>query len=222
DLAFHHVFGEVRRQRRIWAEQAEEIHRHPRHSVLRRRSCGVQRRRGEPHGWLLPETHRVFPRRQRIADSRQVRPPALQQPHGSKEIEPVRPLGQFFHQRIWRIPILVGHRIISPRCLLRTTVSVNEFKETYFAKNSSSTPPRINTPVPSKAASSKVSVISRPRAKEIGPGAVTRRTTGLDLTVSKPSIWRRARRSFSSMYKVSNSRKPAAPSSPLAESTSVR
>src|SRR5436190_17595665 len=122
---------------------------------------------------------------------------AFKKPNRPKKIVSVRPFAQQLDQRIWRIPIRVGHRIISPLCFVRTTVSVKEFSETYFAKNCSSTAPRTKTPVPANAASSKVNVTSKPRAKEIGPGAETRRTTDLDLTVNKPSICLLERTSFS-------------------------
>src|SRR5258708_27351309 len=221
-FAFEYVFGNVRRHRRVGPEQSEKIDSDPRHTIRAGCSGRIQGGRSKTEGRFLPKAHRIFPGRNRVTHSWQLGMAAFEQSNSPKKIERVRLFGQLFDQRIWRIPIRVGHRIISPRCLVRTTVSVKEFKETYFAKNCSSTAPRINTPVPSKAASSNVRVISKPRAKEIGPGAVTRRTTGFDLTVSSPSIWRSANRSFSSMYNVSNSRRPAAPSSPLAESTSVR
>jgi hypothetical protein len=128
-LAFHDVFGDVRRHRGVGTEQAEEGHRQPgRHALGGRpeglHACGSETQRG-----ILPEANRVFIGRQRKADAREVGPPAFQQADGAKKVERERALGQFVDQRIWRMPMRVGHRKISPRCLVRITVSVNEFKK---------------------------------------------------------------------------------------------
>src|SRR5437899_11725615 len=103
-----------------------------------------------------------------MANARQIAPAVFQQPHGPEKVEGKRVPGQFVGQIIWRLPSCAGHRMISPRCCVRITVSVKELSETYFAKNCSRAAPRMNTPVPSKAFSSNVTVNSRPRAKAIG------------------------------------------------------
>ena len=64
--------------------------------------------------------------------------------------------------------------MISPRCTVRRTVSVNELIETYFAKKRSSTAPSRKTPLPSNAASSQVTEISRPRPNVVGPAPAAR------------------------------------------------
>src|SRR6266481_1153777 len=191
-LPFQRVFGDMRRQGSIGTEQTKEIDGHLRNRADSIDADGVQAGGRKAKGRFLGEPNRVFGRRKRKAHPREVRPPTFEQTNGPKEVEAVRILFQSVDQRIWRIPMRVGHRMISPRCLLRMTVSVNEFSETYLAKNCSRTAPSVNIPVPSKAASSNVRVISRPRANEIGPGAATRRTTGLDFTLSSPSICRKA------------------------------
>jgi len=71
--------------------------------------------------------------------------------------------------------------MISPRCKVLMTVSVKELRETYLAKNCSRTAPRMNTPVPTKANSSNSTMISKPRANAIGPGALTRPENGIGL-----------------------------------------
>jgi hypothetical protein len=63
-----------------------------------------------------------------------------------------------------------------------TTVSVKELIEAYLAKNRSRTALNRNTPVPSKAPSSSVSVISVPRPKVLGPSPVSSREIERDVT----------------------------------------
>src|SRR6185436_4084969 len=138
----------------------------------------MKRRRSEIERRTLREPDRVLRSRPRIANARPVGEVLLHQPKRGIKIELEGLRGQLRDQRIWRLPICAGHRIISLRCCVVMTVSVNEFNETYFAKNCSSTAPRTKTPWPSKAASSNTSVISRPRAKVIGPGISTRRMIG--------------------------------------------
>ena len=78
----------------------------------------------------------------------------------------------------------------SPRSVERSTVEVNEFIETYLAKNSCMTMPNMNVPIPSKAVSSQVKVISTPRPKVIGPLVGIRPVIGLERIDLTPSICR--------------------------------
>ena len=95
----------------------------------------------------------------------------------------------------------------------RMIVRVNEFIDTYFEKNSSRTAPSKKTPVPSNACSSQLTVISTPRPYVIGPVVGMRPLTGLDAIDLMPSICLTDAASLPSIYKDTNSRTAAAPSS---------
>ena len=114
--AFAGVFGETQRQRPVRAEQSEVPrikHERPRGILLLH---GFNRGRREIHRRALTEANRVLLRRHGMADARLLRVMTLQQPHGGVEIVRVRFLRQFFDQRICRLPICAGHRMISFRC----------------------------------------------------------------------------------------------------------
>src|SRR5258706_176780 len=72
---------------------------------------------------------------------------ALQAPKRLVTVELVRRLLKSLQppQRIGRLRRVAGHLLISPRWILRSTVSVKELIDTYFAKNRSSTEPSKNT-----------------------------------------------------------------------------
>src|SRR5258705_3021585 len=193
------IFSHVRWQRAIGTKESKQMHKQPGHSIRTRQVELLDTRRGKSQKRVLRETYRILRRRIRMANARPFRMAALHQAYRPVKIKRVRLFGQRLDQMICRLPICAGHRIIFPRCCVRLMVSVNEFNETYLAKNCSSKPPNKKTPVPSKAASSKVTVISSPRANVMGPGAATRRTTGADRTESNPSICRAVWRSVASV-----------------------
>ena len=85
-----------------------------------------------------------------MADARLFAKTALQQPHQGVKIAGERRLRELFDQRICRMPIRIGHRMISFLCWVAITVSVKEFKETYLAKNCSSTAPPDKNAQPGK------------------------------------------------------------------------
>src|SRR5262249_32115813 len=119
-------------------------------------------------------------------------------------------LGSAAAQRIGRSPALGRHRMTSPRWTVRSTVSVNELMDTYFEKKRSSTAPSRNAPEPSKAASSQVTEISRPRPKVVGPGTGSARVIPVDATPRTPSICLRVVESPASAYRSRSSRRAAA------------
>src|SRR5258706_823987 len=218
-LPFARVLGKVIGHRSIGAEKAEKVDGKLRNPGVLSRAKLLDRGGGEGQRWILPEPDWILCRRERVANAREFGMKAFQKPDGSIKIES-RWIGfQLGNQSIWRLPTCAGHRMISPRCCVRMIVSVNELSDTYLAKNCSSTPPRTKTPVPSNAISSKVKVISRPRAKVIGPGVLTRRTMGLDLTERRPSICLATCRSFASTYSLRISRRAKAPPSPFVSSS---
>src|SRR5258706_14644204 len=141
ELTFQSMLGDVRRHRGVWPKQSEKVHRHPGHTLRVGNPHPIQIGRGKAQRGLLPKADGIFVRGNGESNARQVRALSFQQSYRQKKIKGVRALEQLVDQRIWRITIRVGHRTISPRCLVRTTVSVKEFKETYFAKNCSSTAP---------------------------------------------------------------------------------
>src|SRR5260221_714145 len=220
-LAVAGKFREVLGQGAVGSEEPEVMHKEPgnraRPPALKRLDGG----RGEGERGVLREPDRVLRRRVGIADAGAFRILALQQADGPEQIKGEGPLLQFLDYIMGRLPIIAGHRMMSPRCWVLITVSVKELSETYFAKNCSSTAPRMKTPVPSNAVSSKVTVISRPRTKVIGPGASKRRTMGWQRTVRSPSFCLMGWRSFPSVYNFRISRSAVAPSSPV-ESSSER
>ena len=77
--------------------------------------------------------------------------------------------------------------MISPRSGVRTTVWVKWLIATYSAKNRSRIAPRRNAPEPSKAFSSKTTVISSPRAAAAPSGCRRRRTIGLAMRFFSPA-----------------------------------
>ncbi len=76
----------------------------------------------------------------------------------------------------------------SPRCTLRSTVSVKELIEACFAKNRSRTAPKRKSPAPSKDTSSQVRATSRPRPKVTGPGTGSARVMPAAVVDRTPSI----------------------------------
>jgi len=125
-LAFAHVLGDVQRQRAVGAAEAEKVLLQPRWLAL---ASGVDRGqggRGEGAVGLLPEAQRVVRQAQGLAQARQVRRFALDTPQRLEEI--VFP-GLLVHRiqgthRVGRRPGLAFHRMISPRSVVRITVSV--------------------------------------------------------------------------------------------------
>src|SRR5258706_5322240 len=220
-LAVAGKFREVLGQGAVGPEEPEVMHKKPRNGTGSFAAKGFDGGRSEGERGVLREPDRVMGGRVGIADAGAFRMLTLQQADGPEQVEGEGPLLQFLDYIMGRLPIIGGHRMISPRCCVLITVSVKELSETYFAKNCSSTAPRMKTPVPSNAVSSNVTVISRPRAKVIGPGASTRRTMGWQRTVRSPSICLMVWRSFPSVYNFRISRSAVAPSSPD-ESSSER
>src|SRR5215510_1877348 len=90
----------------------------------------------------------------------------------------------------YRVPMRVGQRMISPRSTVRMTVWVKWLSPTYSTKKRSRTAPSRNTPLPSNAFSSTVTVISMPRAVALPVSRCTRRTTGALSTLRTPRIFR--------------------------------
>src|SRR5262245_59384071 len=74
------------------------------------------RRGSENQRWVLAKPDRVFRHGQRVADARQFTAQSLQQAHSPEKIKSVRLAFKLLDQRIWRLPICGGHRMISPRC----------------------------------------------------------------------------------------------------------
>src|SRR5690606_27028133 len=166
----------------------------PRGTSRRRGSVRAHRRGSERQRRILSEAHGLIARAQRLAEARQIAPRALEAAQRLMEIERVGRFGERLldGQAIGRRPILAGHRRISPRCGVRSTVSVNELIDTCRAKKRSSTAPSKNTLAPSNARSSHSNVISRPRANVSGPDRGSRRTTGALATERTPAVSRRA------------------------------
>src|SRR6185437_15421478 len=98
------------------------------------------------------------------------------------EISDSKELISIWHYSRYRRPTRGGHRMISPRSIVLTTVSVNELIPTALLKKYSNTAPSRNPPLPSKAASSSVTVSCTPRPNTTGPGSGIRRITGADTT----------------------------------------
>src|SRR5262249_407100 len=145
-----------------------------------RRPKPDDRARRERHRRLLPEANRFFRQTQARPEPRRRAVIILDAPHHHVKIEcggVALELGEPA-QIVDRRPVLAGHRMISPRCSVFSTISVNELSETYRAKKCSSTEPSRKTLVPSKAASSHVSVTSSPRPNVGGPSPGIRRTMG--------------------------------------------
>src|SRR5262245_22388177 len=90
----------------------------------------------------------------------------------------------------YRVPMRVGQRMISPRSTVRMTVWVKWLSPAYSTKKRSRTAPSRNTPLPSNAFSSTVTVISMPRAVALPVSRCTRRTTGALSTLRTPRILR--------------------------------
>ncbi len=125
-LALAYVLGEVQRQRPVGPAEAEE-------ELLQARWRSVagwrhrrQGGRGKCTVQLLAEAQRVVRQALRVAKTRQVRRFALDTPQRLEEI--VFPgLGLHRRERAHRVgrrPGLAFHRMISPRSVVRITVSV--------------------------------------------------------------------------------------------------
>lgn len=125
-LALTHVLGDVQRQRAVGAAEAEEELLQPCRLAFGPRfdrgQCG--RRKGAIG--LLPETQRVIRQAQGVPQAWQVRRFALDAPQRLEEV--IFP-GLLMHRiqgthRVGRRPGLAFHRMISPRSVVRITVSV--------------------------------------------------------------------------------------------------
>ena len=84
-LAFQHIFGDVRGERRVGTEQAEKIDGDAGDGI---RSAGphrVEAGRGKAQGRVLPETHRIFAGGNGKTDARQIGPLTLEQPDAAAE-----------------------------------------------------------------------------------------------------------------------------------------
>src|SRR5690606_3723167 len=174
------VLGQMERQRPLRSEQAEEADPQAGGRAVRlgrreRRQIGRRKRKI----WFLAEPDRLLRGAVRAAEARHIGVRPLQQAQRLQEVEP-EGFGRErrFYSRC-RLPSRVGHRMISPRSSVVTTVSVKLFSVTYLAKNCSSTAPSRNALGPRRLCSSSSSSICSPRPKVIGPGTGRRRTTGL-------------------------------------------
>src|SRR5919106_1510995 len=178
-LATPGVVGQMDRQRSVRAEQPEKAHRKAsgrgRFPGHERRQIG--RRKGQVG--LLTHPDRLLARPACPTQTRRLRMRPLQQTERLQELEPEGLGGErCLYSRCW-LPSRVGHRMISPRSSVVTTVSVKLLRVTYLAKNCSSTAPSRNALGSRRLCSSSSSSISRPRPNVIGPGTGRRRTTGL-------------------------------------------
>src|SRR6185295_10794077 len=193
--------GEVDRQRAVGPEHPEHPLHQARGAPLACRLESRHRRGRERERGFLPEAHRLVERAPRLADARVLRMRGLDEAHRLEEIElPGRlrelpsKLGLTLFTSLYRTgrcPNLVGHRITSPRPITSRAVSVNELREACRAKNSSSTEPSRNAPVPSNARSSQERRTPMPRPKVTGPRPGMRRVIGSTRTERIPSRWRR-------------------------------
>src|ERR1700722_1966640 len=81
------VLGQTKRQRAIWAEEAEVTAIEPRLAGLTAQTTRIQCGRSKIQRRALPKSHGVLRRRPRIADSRPVGEAALDQSPGCEEVE---------------------------------------------------------------------------------------------------------------------------------------
>ena len=113
---FARVFGETKRQWPVRPKQPEvtgiENMGAGRVLLLDR----FERGRGEIQGRTLREADRILSGGQGVPDARLQRKTTLQEPDGRVEIKRERLLLQLRNQRICRLPICAGHRMISFRC----------------------------------------------------------------------------------------------------------
>src|SRR5204862_6658594 len=102
---------------------------------------------------VLPQAHPLPGGPDRFAQARPLRVGALDPPQFLEKVEGRRRGSQRLLQlgpvhSAARRPSSIGQRMISPRWLLLSTVSVNELRVTCLAKKRASTAPSRNTPVP--------------------------------------------------------------------------
>ena len=120
--------GQVLRQWPVGSKHSKEIDEDSNETApLSDRS---QRRRRESQGRLLAEAEKILVQPGGSSNSRAVPKFSLQRSNGSKEIERKRLSNHRIDYAIGRLPILLGHRMISPRRCEMMTVSVNELTET--------------------------------------------------------------------------------------------
>ncbi len=126
------IFRQVQRQGSMRAEEAEEKDLHPRRNAVAAGNERTHRPRRESHRRLLAQADRVVLGPRTLTQSRLRRGGALQSPQRLEEVERVRGSLDLAQKRykLCRRPIRIGHFIISPRSMVRTTVSVNELMET--------------------------------------------------------------------------------------------
>src|SRR5207248_3089209 len=113
---------------------------------------------------ILSEDDELVRETARLADPRLRGIFPFEPPQHGQEVEPPGLRMEFGAERheIPLSPMRGGQRMISPRSGVRTTVWVKWLIATYSAKNRSRTAPRRNAPEPSKAFSSRTTVISSP------------------------------------------------------------
>ena len=131
-LAFTHVFGEVQRQWPVGAAEAEEELLEARRPLFFSWAYRGQGCRGERAVQALAKAHRLIGQAQRMAEARQVGVFCFEPAQGLEEI--VLPgLGLHGLERVHRVgrrPGLAFHRMISPRSVVRSTVSVKLLMDT--------------------------------------------------------------------------------------------
>ena len=156
------VLTQMQGQRSLRAKQSQKIFVQPWHLTFIPRREGRQGSRCESQGRFLSQTYRIISQPGRFAQSWLVAIQTLQAAQRLEKIKSVRRALQRLEKgySVCRRPIRAGHRMISPRSVDLTTVSVKELMEAYLAKNCSSTAPKSMMPTPSNAASSRITVTS--------------------------------------------------------------
>jgi hypothetical protein len=86
-LPLPRVFGDVQRNRAVWAEKSEKIYQQFRRTPVVGRMKLCQRGGCKCQRWHLPEAHRIVARTQRSPDARFFGKTALDQPKRPKEVE---------------------------------------------------------------------------------------------------------------------------------------
>src|SRR6516165_4802501 len=117
-------------QRPVWSKHAEEVNGHAKRAGILARLRALEGGWCKRQRWDLAKPQEFFFQPLGVSHSRAVSKLRLKRSNGTEEVERVRPRGHFGHQAIWRLPIRLGHRIISPRRCETISVSVKEFIET--------------------------------------------------------------------------------------------
>src|SRR5215471_969029 len=114
----------------VRSEHAEEVNGHAKSAGVLAQLRALEGGWRKRQGWDLAKPQELLFQPVGVSHSRAVSKLRLERSNGAEEVERVRPRSHFGHQTIWRLPIRLGHRIISPRRGETISVSVKEFIET--------------------------------------------------------------------------------------------